>query len=621
MVMGVSGCIALGTASYNPGDLNGDLLVDEGDLAVLSENWLKNYTPPKELPPLEVVSAGVSTEAVAILADVLGLDPKRITIENGVAAYFDKTRFQWVPTNPVTNSTIIERLRRGTELDFRDATLLFRSFDVAAINAMRPISDDEALDRTVTALKKAHLLPQMAKPSFHHSFFSIANREGTLVARATLDTQVCFDWAIDTVPLVGPGAKLSITYDTEGTVTQMLYSARTVRRGEGMIPITPPLEAIRKYLGPATPDSSSLDVRMVYYAPPLSRGNASALVPFYEVGGANWGPGGHVSDQLRRLVPATFDPTWIPQITLDVSVSGNLVTATAVVTGGQSPYSYRWVVSSGDSDVMKVNADTISYQAMPRNTLSETISVVVTDTNGMELSDSKTVQVAQSTAGFPAAGGISYGTERAVSDMCADNQAEFINVFNAAGIAKEFNYSGQNVWEYDFKLNPEKQELIDSADLVFYLGHGNSGGFTFETLKGDAYLAHSDARLAWGNKDLEWLCLLSCSVLAGNPAPSWGWTFDGLHLICGFSTKAYDYNGFGSTFANSMLNSPVVPIRMAWFKAYDASQPYYATSRVMGPIGPGGCYSGFDDYFWGKGPVGPDIDGSDFDSLWWIDHN
>jgi hypothetical protein len=41
----------------------------------------------------------------------------------------------------------------------------------------------------------------------------------------------------------------------------------------------------------------------------------------------------------------------------------------------------------------------------------------------------------------------------------------------------------------------------------------------------------------------------------------------------------------------------------------------------MGPIGPGGCYSGFDDYFWGKGSVGPDIGWEDFNSLWWVDHN
>jgi len=622
MGMGLFCGYAWGAASDNPGDLNGDLRVDVADFAILAENWLRDYTPPTELPPLEVVSAGITQKAVQVLADVLGLDPTKITIENGVASYLDKTRFQWVPTNPVIDPLIINRLRRGTDMDYKDTTLLFRSFDVAAINAMRPIPDDDALKLTSAALRKARLLPELAKPSFHHNVFTLVNRaENATVAEATLDTQVNYDWAVNNIPVVGPGAKLCVTFDTQGNVTQMLYSARTLRSGEGLIPIASPLAAVRKYIDPKALDSNPIDARLVYYAPPLAQGNAQVLLPYYDVGGTYWGPQGHSADQLRRFVPATVDPHWVPQVKLDVSVSGNLITATATVYGGQAPYSYRWVSSSVDPDMITVNNTTATYQAMPRNTLDETISVVVTDTNGTEMTASETVQVAESTSGYPPAGGISYGTERAVSDMCAANQWDFINAFNSAGVKAEFNYSGQDVWEYDFKYNSEKQELVDSADLVFYLGHGNSGGFTFETQKGDDYLYYPDAHLTWGNKDMEWLCLLSCNVLAGSPAQTWGWTFDGLHLLCGFSTYAYDNPGFGKTFAQSMLANPALPIRAAWFKAYDVSQPSYASARVMGPVGPGGCYSGYDDYFWGKGPVSPDITGADVNELWWITHN
>jgi len=44
-------------------------------------------------------------------------------------------------------------------------------------------------------------------------------------------------------------------------------------------------------------------------------------------------------------------------------------------------------------------------------------------------------------------------------------------------------------------------------------------------------------------------------------------------------------------------------------------------AKVIGVVGPDGCYSGWDDYFWGKGPISPDIPGNDVELLWYVTHH
>ena len=625
MGFGVFCAAACGVHAENAGDLNGDLRVDQEDLAMLAAHWLADYHPPTELPLLDVVGPGVTPEAVEVLAEQLGLDYRQIVIADGAASYFDKTRFQWVPTRPVTNQATIYRLRQGTEMDYGDATLLFRSFDLDAIRDLKPIPEDAAEERTSAALRKVKLLPESAEPTFHHSVFSMVDRKDQTILQAALDTEVDYEITVNSVPLVGPGARLSVTYDTEGMVTQMLCATRRVQPGGRVVRIAPPLEAIRRYIDPEAADSLAFDVRLVYYAPPLSVSGLKFLLPYYDVGGTFHGPQGQAAERLRRLIPATLEPELAPFVELSVSVEGNWVTADATAQGAP-PYTFQWISSSVPSTPFPINVPTVAYRALPRGTTLETITVVFTDGNGTLLTASETVQVALAGTGYPPTGGINYGTERGVSDLGAANQIGFISAFDSAGVAAEFNYDAVTAWEKDFKFAAGAQELVDTADIVFYEGHGNGGGFTFETQEDDGYLFYNDARLAWGNDDLEFLCLLSCSVLQDSFggkswASRWGWTFDGLHLICGFETSAYDTPGFAATFANSMLNSPALPIRMAWFQAHDATQPGGVVAKVIGVVGPDGCYSGWDDYFWGKGPISPDIPGNDVELLWYVTHH
>jgi hypothetical protein len=99
----------------------------------------------------------------------------------------------------------------------------------------------------------------------------------------------------------------------------------------------------------------------------------------------------------------------------------------------------------------------------------------------------------------------------------------------------------------------------------------------------------------------------------------WGPAFDGLHLMLGFHTNAYDWSDFGKRFAQYQTGQgrPLVPVRAAWFLAAAEEQPNNVTSVVMGIVGPNG-WSNYNDYFWGQGKsTGPDLRGSNIRGYWW----
>ena len=193
---------------------------------------------------------------------------------------------------------------------------------------------------------------------------------------------------------------------------------------------------------------------------------------------------------------------------------------------------------------------------------------------------------------------------------------------------KRFHWTGQNAWERDFKSSSAHDAMVDNVDEVFYCGHGWSGGFTFEGNSDDGSLVPTDPVISpggdWGDKDLEWLALLSCQVLklnAGGQAlwQRWGPAFDGLHLLLGFDTNAYDWSNFGKRFAQWQMGrfGVTLPVRAAWFQAAAEEQPNNVRSVVMGVVGPNGL-SNYNDYFWGQGgSVGPDIRGSNIKGYWW----
>ncbi len=225
-----------------------------------------------------------------------------------------------------------------------------------------------------------------------------------------------------------------------------------------------------------------------------------------------------------------------------------------------------------------------------------------------------------------AVGGITdYGTENAVTNEFGDLEQGFINRMLSGGVTERFSWSGTNAWEQDFKAGSDSN-WIDNTDITFYVGDGYGGGFTFEdSSHDDVTLDHNDATDDWGDKDLEWLALLSCQVLKDQWSgmshfDRWKQEFDGFHRLLGFHTNAYAWMSFSGEFADNLLKSSPMKVRTAWFEATETNQPDGVVPVVMGVYGHNG-ESNINDYFWGKGSVGPDIRDGAIAGYWSITLN
>lgn len=361
------------------------------------------------------------------------------------------------------------------------------------------------------------------------------------------------------------------------------------------------------------------------------------LLPYYDCGGTARSASGGIVQLMDTLIPATDNPQYVPQVSLQVAVQRNLVTAQVSVEGGSPPYTYQWFSSSTVLPAFPEDAAAIEYVAGARTpgTYPETVKLLVSDNNGVVVQAAKTVMVTIDQGFIPAAGplatGAQFGVERAVSDLGGPEQTGYVNRMDDE-VVKRFNWTGVNSWERDFKDTgtwPTGLDYLyaDAVDQTFYVGHGWGGGVTFESSHDDGDLLYTDVPGAWGNGDLEWMVLLSCQVLNASEGgvawwQRWGPAFDGLHLLLGYQTNAAANTQTARAFADYQLGrnffgvvTITLPIRAAWCQAKREEQPNDREAVVMGVIGPSGL-SNYNDYFWSKGPVGPDLRGSNIRGYW-----
>ena len=621
-----------------PGDLNGDCRVDFQDFAIMANSWLADCGLPAALPLLKVQQAGITREQAEGLAGHFGIDPGLLGFENGALVFVDPARLHHVPTLPLNDPALADALRRDSEVE-PGGELQFETLDLPALRAITPVPAAVALDEVLIGLSRSGIELGQGEPQTSHSLFEIVDTAGQLLLPAVqLDTRVSIQTYSGAVPIIGPGAQFSATLDPQGNATHLHVAARQVDPVEEVLLVTPEAAAARASTALGGRFLPEGDVKLVYYAPPMSEQNVEVLVPHYDIGGILYGSEGQQADKLRKLIPATEDPRYVPQVDLSALALGSLVQAQAAVNGGRPPYRFEWFSSSADLSTIPDDVSQIEYNATPRQQAGdEVVAVKVTDDNGIIVEAAATVQVSStspqtgdSEAALLAGGVRDFGVERAVSDLCAANQAGFINRFLADGVVKRFNWTGASAWERDFKQPPAGTDTtwVDNADIVFYCGHGYGGGFTFESNMDDGYLTYTDAAGAWGNYDLEWLSLLSCQVLMDTYDGKkwntrWGPAFDGLHLLTGFQTNAYDWPDFGPRYAAYMLGRkigivtlPPMPVRSAWFLAKNEEQPSSVQAVVMGVVGPGNILGGYNDYFWGKGPVSADLRGNNIRGFW-----
>ena len=144
-----------------------------------------------------------------------------------------------------------------------------------------------------------------------------------------------------------------------------------------------------------------------------------------------------------------------------------------------------------------------------------------------------------------------------------------------------YNYGDGNAWEIDWKLGSLggiEDNIVDTVDLAYFSGHGSSTGFYFGRPVWDCQLTYSDARLAWGTKDLDWVGISACLVLDDVHLKDWVWTMNRLRLLMGFKTVMSDVP-FGVWFGHYIRSG--YTMTQAWFAAADRTLPHGQIARVV----------------------------------------
>jgi hypothetical protein len=352
--------------------------------------------------------------------------------------------------------------------------------------------------------------------------------------------------------------------------------------------------------------------------PPL--GQVKDIYPSYTCN-----PSAARGTQAHRQIPAVAGVA--PKAVIKASRIGQAITASASVSGGTAPYSLSW--SSSSTALARATAAKIAYTRKPRGKYTgETVTLQITDANGIASTASVALPVNGSASaqsqpggggfGILAVGPTDVGIEQTVDEwQCAQDSAIGFKAQMAAhAIPSAFDWRGYSAFEKDFKDVTKSgwdTTYVDNVDAQWYTGHGWPGGFTFKSSVDDTSIVPGDAR--WGDRDLEWLQLESCQVLADTNGKwdyfsRWGGTMNGLHMLNGFHTNAYCIGGgTGGRFAQYLFpdwyRGPLT-VRNAWAQMSIDKEPSGVVYRSMGNIAAGGV-TNIGDYFWGQGSTGPDI--------------
>ncbi|WP_437804859.1 DUF6345 domain-containing protein [Sorangium sp. So ce1078] len=634
--------MALGVAGCSGRDAREDLPENAGHGAsgtapaltwTRTRTWTRPGAGASFLPAYRVIGRSADVARATALAAALGLAEEGFRGgaslgADGAIRYLDRARFQRLPTRKAGPPAPGFRDERGFATARGDDAL-----DFEALAALRVVPEPDAAARAWAALEGARL-PIGRDVAVGHALFESIDAEGRYVARAELDTQVSFRDQLEGLRLIGPGAKVRVTFDAEGAVTHLIYARRDLDRAEdvAVVPASGAPALCARALGAGA--VLAAEPELVYYAPPLSR-EVRRILPHY-VCSARRRVAGEVVDVRKAIVPAVVDA---PRAAITVRVDGETVSAEASVTGGTAPYTYRWVSSA--RSLAPAGDDGRAVRIAPGGSglrgETETLSLYVTDADGLVATAARRLSFARAAGPEapsppPSPPG---GEGRAVVgaewvglcgglDHSAANVEGLLKRFRTGGVEHRFNLGELRAWEVDFKdpaLGGQDASFADSVDLTFYTGHANGVGFMFCSAMSDRFLHFSDAH--WGNSNLEWMVVAACGPLqddAGAWRFRWSSAFEGLHLLLGYATESFDDTTEGAMFASYLLDhtSPV-PVRQAWATTAIEVQPddevIYA---VMGVYGPDWTLPNYDDHFWGKGPVGPDLLGAARIGFWRI---
>lgn len=500
------------------------------------------------LPVYAVRSAGLDERQAAALSTTLGIN-QRIRVEDGSLRYADEKGFLAVPTRGG---------RRGKDDDGNVTTTAV--LDTRALKKVRSLAAKPALDRTARALSAAGIAVD-GRATAGNTTLTTVDRRGRTTIGARLDTTVSYSFSLGGLPLQGPGAKVRVAYNSEGAVTSLAVSTRTLAQiGETEVLDQPSArQRCATAMGPA------VDVRAAqpaYYAPALSI-KVDTLAPSFRCSGVL----ADGSTAQVVFVPAAVDAT-LPEIPapppdrpqnaagklarsygrVDVGSEGtgpcsglphtgaNLASFNSQFTGRGIPVEFSW---------LNQNAWEQDFKDPSKGG---------DDSNWTDHVDMTYWQGHGAPTGFSFSG-CSSNDDAFLANTDArwgNGDVEWMSLFTCLVLQRT---SGGQAWWQRWGPAFDGLHQLNSFHTVSYHSAVHGGIYA-------NYLLRSP--FLWWNKPM--------------------------------------------------------PVRTAWAQASIDDQPDGVVWASMGPIGPGGLVN-INDYFWGKGAVGPDVPASQITGYWYLSGN
>ena len=337
--------------------------------------------PTMTLPVYPVIQSGATADQAANLATGLKIPAGSLVQTNGEVAFIDPTNFMALPTSPVTDPAVTKLLLEQTENPYPAIPLRFEQLNFDALGNWRVLDANTALTSASNSLADAGLTPQWGTPLVSHTSLRAwySNDNSTVISNSQfLDTHVKYQFAVPLVgaapiPIVGPGAQVQLAFGGPGNATRLLYAARQYsQQSTQTVQAISATEAGNRAAAKFPGLNPQLTPQLVYYAPPLSFGNVSNLIPWYQCGGTSSVTNpftGQVTtiNLMPVLIPATDDPRFLPTLNLMASAPGGTqVVASVTVTGGTPPFTYLW---SGSAPAVSGNTNSnLSYTPTVRIT-------------------------------------------------------------------------------------------------------------------------------------------------------------------------------------------------------------------------------------------------------------
>ncbi|MGA2592311.1 MAG: DUF6345 domain-containing protein [Bryobacteraceae bacterium] len=477
------------------------------------------------LPVYEVTRTGIEEKQARKLAEALKIPVERMFLRDGMALFIDPANYLAIPTVPIADPEIAAAHRQATKNHYPEIPIEVRAIDYAALGRLSPLGSEEALKSTSVALESAGLTPDHATPVVGHTVFktvsTTSGRGAPASTRTNLDTHVSFRFTLDGHLLVGPGAQVQVSYGPEGSVTRLLHSTRTLKKGPSVKII--PADVVRGRFARFLPDDAEVKLRLVYWAPPLrpgvyssSRWSPSLIIPWYAVTITRHSVDSRTNAAQTRtsrvhLVPATDDFRFVPSVTLTAAATQrSRVEAHATATGGTPPYTYLWAGSNPEAS--SSTGDSVGYVPLVRDFRSvlpaqsfertDNVSVTVIDANGVSVQAGESVQVTAQPAPRSHSS-VTYGCESPndpgpspTDGSYAPERIAWLQAMGAAGQgggSQRFCWLADTSWPGDYiePVPPGSLEAdpwingdadhsnwgINTTNIMLYNGDGSAGGF------------------------------------------------------------------------------------------------------------------------------------------------